>query len=70
MLAPYRDPLGGHWLVLSVLPVDFVEPTPYQRGLSEAHVKRLKNVIAKTGRYLDPIIAFRAESRHYQSPIV
>jgi ParB family chromosome partitioning protein len=68
VLAPYRDPLGGRWLVLAVLPIDFVEPTPYQRGLSEAHVKRLRNVIAKTGRYLDPIIAFRTERRHYQSP--
>jgi ParB family chromosome partitioning protein len=68
VLAPYRDPLGGRWLVLAVLPVSVVEPTPYQRGLSEAHVKRLTNVIAKTGRYLDPIIAVRVEPRRYQSP--
>ncbi len=68
MLAPYRDPLGGRWLVLTVLPLEFVEPTPYQRGLSEAHVKRLTNVISKTGRYLDPVIAFRLQPRRYQTP--
>jgi ParB family chromosome partitioning protein len=68
VLAPYRDPLGGHWLVSAVLPLELVEPTPYQRRLSEAHVKRLANVIAKTDRYLDPIIAFRVESGRYQSP--
>ncbi|MFQ6022872.1 MAG: ParB N-terminal domain-containing protein [Acidiferrobacterales bacterium] len=67
-LAPYRDPLGGRWLVLAVLPLELVEPTPYQRGLSDAHVKRLTNVIAKTGRFLDPVIAFRVERRRYQTP--
>lgn len=68
MLAPYRDSLGGRWLVLAVLPVDVVEPTPCQRGLSEAHVKWLTNVIAKTGRFLDPVIVVRVELRRYQSP--
>lgn len=68
VLAPYRDPLGGRWLVLAVLPLELVEPTPYQRGLSDAHVKRLTDVIAKTRRFLDPVIAFRAEPRRYQTP--
>ena len=34
----YRDPLGGHWQILAALPIDRVEPTPFQRDLSEAHV--------------------------------
>ncbi len=38
VLATYRDPLGGHWQLLAALPIDRVEPTPYQRDLSEAHV--------------------------------
>jgi ParB family chromosome partitioning protein len=25
-LAPYRDPLGGHWVVLAALPLGQVEP--------------------------------------------
>jgi ParB family chromosome partitioning protein len=68
VLAPYREPLGGHWVVLSVLPLDQVEPTPYQRGISEAHVKRLSEVISKTNRYLDPVIAFRVGEMRYQTP--
>jgi ParB family chromosome partitioning protein len=68
VLAPYREPLGGHWVILSVLPLEQVEPTPYQRGLSEAHVKRLTGVISKTNRYLDPVIAFRAAPKQYQTP--
>ena len=68
VLAPYRDPLGGKWLVMAALPLEQVEPTPYQRGLSEAHFKRLADAIGKTGRYLDPVIAIRAGERKYQTP--
>jgi ParB family chromosome partitioning protein len=67
-LAPYRDPLGGHWLVLAVLPLEQVEPTPYQRKISDAHVKRLADVIARTGRFLDPVIAVRVGPKQYQTP--
>lgn len=67
-LAPYRDPLGGHWLVLAALPLAQVEPTPFQRGLSEAHVKRLTDVIERADRYLDPVIAARVGPGKYQTP--
>src|SRR5690348_13586705 len=56
VIAPYRDPLGGHALLLAVLPIDGIQPTPFQRDLSEAHHKRLAGVIEKTGRFLDPVI--------------
>ncbi len=56
----YRDPYGGHPLVLTVLPIDKIEPTPFQRDLSETHHKRLADVIHKTGRFLDPLIAITA----------
>jgi ParB family chromosome partitioning protein len=46
------------------LPIDQVEPTPYQRNLSDAHVRKLEGVIAKLGRFLDPIIVVRKESAH------
>ena len=55
----YSDPFGGTPLLLVALPVDRVEPTPYQRDASDAHVKRLMNVIEKIGRFLDPIVAVR-----------
>ena len=55
-LAVYQEPFGGTSAVLAALPIDRVEPTPYQRDPSEPHVKRLMTVIEKLGRFLDPII--------------
>jgi ParB family chromosome partitioning protein len=60
VLAIYREPYGGRWLVLAALPIELVEPTPYQRNLSDTHVRKLELVIGKIGRFLDPIIAVRA----------
>ena len=45
VLGRYSDPFGGTPLLLAALPVDRVEPTPYQRDPSDAHVKRLMGVI-------------------------
>jgi ParB family chromosome partitioning protein len=59
VLSVYREPYGGHWLVLAALPIGLVEPTPYQRNLSDTHVRKLEAVIGKIGRFLDPIIAVR-----------
>src|SRR5262245_6961089 len=59
VLAKYREPFGGQWLVLAALPIDQVEPTPYQRNLSDTHVRKLEGVVAKLGRFLDPIIVVR-----------
>ncbi len=56
----YKDPLGGHPLVMAVLPVGKIEPTPFQRDLSDTHHKRLADVIQKTGRFLDPLVAITA----------
>lgn len=60
VLAVYREPYGGRWAVMAALPIDKVAATPYQRNLSEAHVRRLEGVIGKLGRFLDPIIAVQA----------
>ncbi len=64
----YKEPLGGHPLLLSILPIDAVEPTPFQRDLSDAHHKRLADVINKTGRFLDPIIAVVAPKTGFWTP--
>jgi ParB family chromosome partitioning protein len=56
-LARYREPLGGHAVAFAALPIDRVEPTPYQRELSKAHADKLAGVIPKVGRFLDPIVA-------------
>ena len=60
----YRDPVGGTPLLLVALPVDRVEPTPYQRDASDAHVKRLMGVIETIGRFLDPIVAVREDGQY------
>jgi len=57
----YREPYGGKWLLIAALPIDRVEPTPYQRNLSDTHARKLEAVIGKIGRFLDPIIAVRAQ---------
>lgn len=56
VLATYREPLGGHWVVMASLPLGKIAPTPYQRELSKAHADRLAVVIPKVGRFLDPLI--------------
>jgi ParB family chromosome partitioning protein len=68
VLASYREPLGGHWLLLASLPIDRVQPTPYQRDLSAAHLKRMTQVLEKMGLYLDPIIATREPDGGYRTP--
>ncbi|HKE30688.1 MAG TPA: ParB N-terminal domain-containing protein [Candidatus Angelobacter sp.] len=60
VVGSYKEPLGGHPVLLSILPIDKVEPTPFQRDLSDTHHKRLADVINKTARFLDPIIAVTA----------
>jgi ParB family chromosome partitioning protein len=68
VLATYRDPLGGNWQLFAGLPIDLVEPTPYQRDLSEAHVAKLCSAIDRLGRYLDPMVVVRTEAGHYWTP--
>ena len=65
VLAAYREPFGGTPVLLSSLPIDRVEPTPFQRDPSQPHVKRLMNVIETLGRFLDPIIAIRQDDAYW-----
>jgi ParB family chromosome partitioning protein len=64
-LGMYREPLHGDWLIVAGLPVDKVDPTPYQRDLSPAHVKRLQYAIDQLGRFLDPIIVVRSPKGYW-----
>jgi ParB family chromosome partitioning protein len=68
VLATYRDPLGGNWQLFAGLPIDLVEPTPYQRDLSDAHVAKLCSAIDRLGRYLDPMVVVRTPDGHYWTP--
>jgi len=68
VLGAYRDPLGGNPMLLASLPIDRIEPTPFQRDLSEAHHKKLAGVIDKTGLFLDPLIAITAPDNGFWTP--
>ena len=65
VIGSYQDPFGGTPVLLVALPIDTVEPTPYQRDPSEPHVKRLMNVIEKVGRFLDPLVIVRNEDGYW-----
>jgi ParB family chromosome partitioning protein len=65
VLATYREPFGGTPVLLATLPIDRVEPTPYQRDPSQPHVKRLMNVVETLGRFLDPIITIRQDDGYW-----
>ena len=65
VLASYREPFGGTPVLFTALPVDRVEPTPFQRDPSLPHVKRLMDVVEKLGRFLDPIIVIRQEGAYW-----
>jgi len=65
VLGRYSEPFGGHPLLLVALPVAAVEPTPYQRDASDAHVKRLMTVFEKIDLFLDPIITVRQDGKYW-----
>ncbi len=68
VLTVFREPLGEHWQIFALLPIAHVEPTPYQRDLSPAHVKRLLNVVKKIDRFVDPIVVMSPRSGVYWTP--
>jgi len=65
VLGSYSDPFGGTSVLLVALPIDRVEPTPYQRDPSDAHVKKLMTVIEKVGRFLDPLVVIRQDEGYW-----
>jgi ParB family chromosome partitioning protein len=69
VLAAYREPLGGHPLMLVGLPIEVVHPTAFQRDVSDAHVRKLTRAMDKTRRFLDPVIVVRdASGSGYSTP--
>jgi ParB family chromosome partitioning protein len=68
VLAVYREPVGGNWQAFCLLPIDKVEPTPYQRDLSPTHAKRLTEVVRKIDRFVDPIVVVSPRPGVYWTP--
>jgi ParB family chromosome partitioning protein len=67
-LAVYREPIGGHWQIFTLLPIDKVSPTPYQRDLSPTHAKRLQEMVKKVNRFVDPIVVVSPRPGVYWTP--
>jgi ParB family chromosome partitioning protein len=67
-LALYREPVGDHWHIFCLLPIERVAPTPYQRDLSPTHAKRLQEVVRKIDRFVDPIVVVTPEPGVYWTP--
>ncbi len=68
VLAIYTEPVGERWQLFSLLPLQQVEPTPYQRDLSKPHVKRLHEVMKKLDRFVDPIVVIAQAPGSYWTP--
>jgi ParB family chromosome partitioning protein len=67
-IGAYREPLGGRPLVLASLPLNALQPTPFQRDLSPTHAKRLALKIDETASFLDPLIVVRGEEGRFWTP--
>jgi ParB family chromosome partitioning protein len=65
VLGSYLDPFGGTPVLVVALPINRVEPTPYQRDPSETHIKKLMTVIEKVGRFLDPLVLIRQDDGYW-----
>ena len=68
VLALYREPVGQAWQIFALLPMAQVQPTPYQRDLSATHAKRLREVIRKLDRFIDPVVVVRHGPGEYWTP--
>jgi ParB family chromosome partitioning protein len=68
VVGQYCDPLGKNPLLLAIVPIDKIEPTPFQRDLSQMHHRRLADVIDRTGYFLDPVIAVLAPEKGFWTP--
>ena len=67
-LGGYLEPLGGRPVLLASVPLNAVQPTPFQRDLSPTHTKRLAAKIDETGAFLDPLIVVRGEDGRLWTP--
>ena len=68
VLGCYNDPLGKQPVLVAILPIESVEPTPFQRDLSQVHHRKLADVLDRTGMFLDPIIAVTAPEKGFWTP--
>ena len=68
VLSVYNEPYGGNKQIFAMMPIDLIKSAPFQRELSNLHVRKLADAIAKVGRFLDPIIVVKSSSGEYWTP--
>jgi ParB family chromosome partitioning protein len=64
LIGAYREPLGGKSLLFVAIPIELVEPTSFQRDVSDSHVRKLVRAMDKTKRFLDPVIMVRKDGKY------
>lgn len=64
-LAAYQEPIGDHWQLFALIPVAMLKPTPFQRDLSPAHMKRLGEVMKKLRRFTEPVVVVRHDGGYW-----
>jgi ParB family chromosome partitioning protein len=68
VIGAYREPFSGHPMLLASLPLEAVQPTPFQRDLSPTHTQRLAAKIEESGSFLDPLIVVRGDDGRLWTP--
>jgi ParB family chromosome partitioning protein len=68
VVGAYHEPFDGKPLLVCVLPLGAIEPTPFQRDLSPTHAKRLAGKIEESGAFLDPVIVVRGAGGELWTP--
>ncbi len=64
----YNEPYSNKNLYFAILPVEKISLPPFQREISEPHLKKLSTVIRKVGLYLDPIIVVVTKDKELWTP--
>jgi len=67
-IGAYREPFSGRPMLMAAIPIEAVEPTPFQRDLSPTHTRRLASKIEESGSFLDPLIVVRGEEGRLWTP--
>ncbi len=64
-LAAFEEPIGDHWHLFAMIPAARLAPTPFQRDLSPAHLKRLTAVMHKLKRFTEPVVVVRSDDGYW-----
>ena len=61
----FKEPLGNVELEFKLVPLSQLEPAPFQREISDAHVKKLAEAMMKVGMFIDPLVVYESNGKYY-----